>query len=83
MLSYSAFVSNLKGTEWILERVHLGHVFNSTFLHSEETKLCTLLNSDDVYVFICCLYRMPEIHLCEDINKLHVDSGSDLFEERF
>lgn len=26
---------------------------------------------------------MPEIHLCEDINKLHVDSGSDLFEERF
>lgn len=26
---------------------------------------------------------MPEMNLCEDINKLHVDSGSDLFEGNF
>lgn len=83
MPSHSAFVRNLKGTEWILERLHLGNIFNLSFLHNEETKLRTLLNSADVYVFICCLYRMPEIHLCEDINKLHVDSASDLFGERF
>lgn len=60
----------------------LGYIFDSPFLHIEETNPWIILNCADVYTCICCLYRMPELKLYEDISKLNVILVLTCLEER-